>query len=840
MRTKDRGGLRLGTLSVFGVLVLGAALVLFGFGYWFPSHPITRSPRLSLVDRFDLPDGEGSSDGSRPPGAELRVADYGFENGLGAWRVIQGDSSLEASAGVLRIRNGKGLVGADVPRLPTVLSLPLDGIDAGEITHVRVNLKLSPGDFRPLLAWGARTPESPETLGGQVRFSCSQGKLVPVLIPVADEANWRGKISSLSLTGVPVPGEAWELGPVELLRFESGPRRARFRSGPMTRDAIVGKVPYSVDISDLSLHRYKTRLRFDLAVRGGEGTRVRVRLENRLGPGESVVLWEKLLAPTATGEFESCGIDLAELIREQQFDLRFGFEIAEAPSQGGRVEAAILAPALEYSVRDWNRPNLILISLDTLRADHLGCYGYSRDTSPFLDRLASQGTVFENATSQAPETLASTMTLLTGRYPSNHRVFRAAHRLGDESATLAYHLRENGYQTAAFVEGGFVESPYGFDLGFDLYHNGIKPPVGSGGDVKNTFGRARSWLEKNDDRSFFLFLHTYQIHTPYAPPEEFRKKFVDPDYDGGLRHELFDDRLARRLLDRTVGQKLTEADREYITALYDGEVAYVDSVLEEFFKFLGERGRLQDTFVLITSDHGEDLGDHNAVGLHGHTLHRAVTHVPFIAYGHALKGDLRVPVRRCAAKVGGIDVAPTLLELGGVDAGARDGMQGMSLLPFFAQDEHAEGFEREIYSEDLTNFVRTAILSRDEKYVHTLGYERHRGELVRALQPGLEWFFTSCVPDRRYDLESDPAEQMNLYGQDPAADERLRKRIFEFREKMKNAPAPRRSNATMDEAQRKRLKLLGYVEEAEEEAVDGFDLISCDGEESDPPSGEGG
>lgn len=196
----------------------------------------------------------------------------------------------------------------------------------------------------------------------------------------------------------------------------------------------------------------------------------------------------------------------------------------------------VMASGDEPDERPWN---VVLISVDTLRPDHLGAYGYERKTSPVIDELAKRGALFEQAYSQAPKTAPSHMSILTGLYPDAHGVKNFDEgenlRLSDRIPTLATLLEEEGYRTAAFTSGGHVRPDLGFDQGFEEY--------GTTGGVKGIFRGAEKKAKEFAGDPFFLFIHTYEVHDPYVPPEGFRGRWTDASYDGGViasRDELLE------------------------------------------------------------------------------------------------------------------------------------------------------------------------------------------------------------------------------------------------------------------------------------------------------------
>ena len=208
-----------------------------------------------------------------------------------------------------------------------------------------------------------------------------------------------------------------------------------------------------------------------------------------------------------------------------------------APGRAGGRLAVTLALALAASGcarSDLPRArNVVLISLDTLRADHLGVYGHHRDTSPHIDALASESFVFERALASSPNTTPSQMSMMTSLYPNRHGYTGQGGQLTADQPTLASLLREAGFHTAGFVDGGYMRAEFGFDRGFEVYDDRT-------GGIARILERAIAWLEEADREPFFLFLHCYDIHSPYRPPAPFRGMFHDVRHEGDLEPPAVD------------------------------------------------------------------------------------------------------------------------------------------------------------------------------------------------------------------------------------------------------------------------------------------------------------
>lgn len=326
------------------------------------------------------------------------------------------------------------------------------------------------------------------------------------------------------------------------------------------------------------------------------------------------------------------------------------------------------------------RANLVLFSIDTLRAGQLGCYGYGRETSPAIDALAAQGIVFDTVHSQSPKTGPSHMTMMTGLYPSTHGVLNWSNEgtfaLSEAIPTLAEILRENGYATFASTGGGNVRSQLGFDRGFSEY----RMNAGSAAlNVSVGEGQLARHIASGDARPFFLFLHTYQTHDPYFPPQGYLERIAPRSaYAGNIfssaqelvkiagpgwqeQHDLYWSRVDRG----------DPADRQRLVDLYDACVRSADDAFASLVAMLLERGLLERTVIVVTADHGEEFLEHGQF-MHDQ-IYREIAQVPLV---------IRLPEKALAGRrVDGIarlvDVTPTLLDVLGVKT--RAVFQGESL-----------------------------------------------------------------------------------------------------------------------------------------------------------------
>ncbi|MFQ5718076.1 MAG: sulfatase [Acidobacteriota bacterium] len=308
--------------------------------------------------------------------------------------------------------------------------------------------------------------------------------------------------------------------------------------------------------------------------------------------------------------------------------------------------------------------HIVVISVDTLRADHLGCYGYERDTSPFIDELAAGGVLFEQAISSAPWTLPSHASLLSGVYPSTHRAVDGREGIAPSVTLAAERFGAAGWATGGFVSSWFVSHRYGFDRGFDRFddfeqtlNSNTKHKV----DGARVIDEAVRWLRQHAAEPFFLFVHLYDVHFNYDPPSPHRELF-DTGYDGPLPAY----RKYSYYLDHPLPADVLAAE----IGLYDGAIHYADAQIQRLHAVLAELGRADDTLIVLTADHGEEFFERGSWG-HAHTLYEEQVHVPLILRGPGLSP------RRVSTQVRHVDVLPTLLDLAGLPV--APGLHGVSL-----------------------------------------------------------------------------------------------------------------------------------------------------------------
>lgn len=382
--------------------------------------------------------------------------------------------------------------------------------------------------------------------------------------------------------------------------------------------------------------------------------------------------------------------------------------------------------------------NLLLISVDTLRADHLGAYGYTRDTSPHIDALARKGTLFEQAMSTSSWTLPAHASLLTGLYPSQHRVADDGVTLGTEIPTLAERLRDAGLYTFAVIAHIYVASPFGFDRGFDVFDDSLIEDGATNPRGDAVVSRFLAHLDARPPGPFFGFIHFYDPHWDYSAPAPFGERFADKGYTGPMDGSFTAMKPYLR-----AQSSIPPADLRALVDAYDGEIAWLDAQLGQLFAALEERGLDDRTTIVLTADHGEEFKEHARLG-HGNTLFEEQLRVPLIVAGHpALARGRR------AEPVSLVDIAPTLLALFG--ASPLERAPGISLASGDAAEERVLFAETIRYGLDL---------------------------LAGRLGPHKRIEIRSAASHRLFDLASDPSERTPLQ-QDPTGG-RLTRALEEF------------------------------------------------------------
>ncbi|MBI3474814.1 MAG: sulfatase-like hydrolase/transferase [Acidobacteria bacterium] len=396
-------------------------------------------------------------------------------------------------------------------------------------------------------------------------------------------------------------------------------------------------------------------------------------------------------------------------------------------------------------------PNVVLITIDTLRADHLGCYGYQQIKTPNIDGLAAEGALFTRAFTTVPVTLPSHSAMLTGTYPmlSGMHDF-AANKLSSQQPTLATVLKQSGYATGAVIAAAVLDSRFGLNQGFDFYYDhfdfsrleeaNLDEMERPGNLVAD---QALDWLNKNSQKKFFLWMHLYDPHFPYRPPEPYAS--------------------------------------EYASHPYDGEIAFADEQVGRLLRFLKDKGLYQNTVIVLSGDHGESLGEHGEK-THGFFIYNATMHVPLM---------IRLPGKSAAMKIDApvslVDLMPTVLSVVGAEIPSQ--VQGRTLLPAIHGDKIDR--ERSLYGESFLPRIHF-------NWSELRGTENVKYHFIDAPRPEL------------YDLAKDPGEQHNLLPDKKAVGEEMRAKLAALIRDY-SAGKEMAEKTPLDPALMERLKSLGYA-----------------------------
>ena len=447
-------------------------------------------------------------------------------------------------------------------------------------------------------------------------------------------------------------------------------------------------------------------------------------------------------------------------------DLRYTDKDGKDLARPEGLRLAVSDPVLHDRAAYGRQKGVILISIDTLRRDHVGAYGYSKPTTPTLDALAKSGVLAEDAVSVSSWTLPSHLSMLTSTLPGTHGGTDLKQAFNRSVPSVAEILKARGFATHAVTSHLYVSSTYGLDAGFDSMN------FRQDRAAANVADHAASLIDRFGDRPFFLFLHFYDPHWHYAPPPEVLKLF-ETSYAGSMGGNLKDFQNLRP-------EQVKPEDLAHLLALYDGEIRYTDNEVGRILGHLRARGAADNTLLVVTSDHGEEFLDHGSWE-HQKTLYEEVVRVPFIVAGGG------VAPRRESKPVNLLDVAPTILDFLSLPPGSA--MKGASLLKPLSE-------VREMYGETdhTTDGSRLTFLRGGAESWKAILRTDPKTQRVR----GSEW----------YDLAVDPAERENR-----PPTESLRATI-ETRAKdaaFKSRSAASAKAAELSAEQKEKLRALGYI-----------------------------
>jgi len=547
----------------------------------------------------------------------------------------------------------------------------------------------------------------------------------------------------------------------------------------------------------IDLPEHTREVRFSLAVPKQRQRAVSYRVE-ALDPAERK--WREIerydLAPAAEG-WSNRSIAVAELEPAAR-SLRFRVRLGEGTAPARPYVASILALGQATTP---SPPNVLLISLDTLGARYMGFYGNRVPVSPALDRWFEKAFTFRRAYAPYGNTLVSHSSLFSGQYPRTHGRLIGKDLPALDSLVGAFTAA--GYRAEAITENGFINSSFGFAVGFDRYDNGPNElirhlgPHGRTG-AKETFRRAADWLrQQGTDAPFLLFVHTYEVHSPYINSSEVSQKIASMITPGDRRNLA--PRSGTMITQYNEGtRELDEADIARLSAHYQGRIRDLDDSFAALIQALRESRLDQNTIVVVTSDHGEQFGEYDRLG-HGMSLHGAVLQVPL-----AFRWPGRIEARRSQLDVELVDVMPTVLDLAGLSVPAT--AEGRSLAPLLL-DKTGELADRPSFAEMIVeNAPCPDNPERRECLSHSVTVRLAGWKLIRTL---------GSTETRLIKLDTDANEKYDLSAKHPDRVAQLSFLIDEYMSGARRDPADIRANELSEEISddlRERLRALGYLE----------------------------
>jgi arylsulfatase A-like enzyme len=412
--------------------------------------------------------------------------------------------------------------------------------------------------------------------------------------------------------------------------------------------------------------------------------------------------------------------------------------------------------------------NVILISIDTLRYDHLSCYGYKHKT-PAIDAFSKESVKFNTNISQAPSTAPSHASMLTGLIPASHGAFiKRETPIKAEVKTLAEILLSSGFRTVSFNGGGQLDKKLGFSRGFEVYDSYSEANY-ENEKFSDRVSKGIDWIGKNNKNKFFLFLHSYDIHVPYAP-EKADLDAIFPDYKGSLTVPITDKFLKKVNAGKL---KLSNEDKNFIVAAYDAEIKSVDRAFSTLIEYLKSSNLYDKTIIIFTSDHGEEFGEHGFMGWHSHTLFDELLRVPLL---------IKLPEqsfsdKEISTQTRTIDILPTLLDILNIKADPI--LQGKSLTGLI-ENSNAEFDPYAISQKDRSNSLPTSARTSDWKmYKQSL-----------------------------YDLKADPKEMKDVAEKNPEVKKELRAVIDDAK---KLDDSSKNEKIEIEDDSVEQLKTLGYL-----------------------------
>jgi len=465
-----------------------------------------------------------------------------------------------------------------------------------------------------------------------------------------------------------------------------------------------------------------------------------------------------------------------------------------------------------------NKPNVFFVIMDAVRPDHLSSYGYPRKTSPNIDKIAEEGVLFENAFSTAPWSPDSHASMFTGLYPSHHNVLGENLYLSKEIPNIIEIFKSKGYMTLGISPNIFAGPHFGFHYGFDKFlderlHFGLLKKhfwdwivFGFETDIRAViyrwiyhaiiFQEIKKWitLSWKKNKPFFIFINYFDAHLPHHPPHPFRERFNKAS-DQNIDLEKIEDCFNRRFGFPYVAKEveMTKEEWDFVKSRYDAEIAYVDFFLGKVFDYLKKYELLDNTFILITSDHGENLGDHQLAS-HAFCLYDTLIHIPLIINFPKYTSSRK----RISNIVSTVDIFPTLISILNIER--KDAIDGRNLIPF----------EERIYHKHILAEYGPPIpqIKTMERLCPNFNSNIYNKSLKCIRSADFKYLIASDGKAEWYDMKNDPNESKNIINEIPEKKRQELKSIIT--KELRGSAAKKKVVVSPNEEIRKRLRELGY------------------------------
>ena len=796
------------------LLPLAAMLFLVGCG---GGETVTM---VRLVDVFSADSVEGAPNSPEPdPQALWDFSKTGDDPTLG-WKAGPGVADL-------RVVDGK-LTGRTTTDFPVIYAPKPAAVDASDLFHsIEISAKASGGaEIRAHLsnAENLNFDNLLEVSGNNWRMEGRVNGDDCQSVTFSDP-NTPGlaNLKNVLLRPADAAGSTFEIASVRMLakreHLASIPSGIGFNGlSEVYRESIVSRSPESFTVNvDVPSNSW-----LDLnvgTVEDGPVTFVVTDVTN----GEETTLVERTV--TTKDRWEPVSADLDGVTGSRL--LRFSLNVEGDRKLGYWGSPAIRtrgarAPAPSQAAQEIGSPEppqgVILIMVDTLRKDHMSLYGYERDTTPTLVKMASEGALFLDNISQATWTKVATPSIMTSLYPQSHRVFDAPHRLPAAAHTIAEVYREGGYATASFSSVAFTGRATNLHQGFEEVHESGSLNAGGSKTARPVVDRAAQWMERHKDSPFFLYLHFFDPHSNFEPRPPYNTMWADPS--GKEEHE----EQRKNALDhaRSKGEsrqfnhlpepqdlEATGTDpatwMEYEMGWYDGSIRGFDAEIARLLEQLRTLGIADKTQIAFITDHGEELHDHGKMG-HGFAAYGEIANVTMMLHRpDVFPGGVRVE-----ATTRSIDLMPTLLSLSGLPV--PEEAQGRNLLPLIAAYRDASGDEALAKAAELGWEVRPAVTEehkrnpKDDKDDESFAIVFEGWKLIHNT-------ITQAKPEfELFRHAADPLDRENVAEANPEVIEKLKTELSYWRREVTDAALPEDSSEGMSSEELQKLRSLGYIQ----------------------------